>query len=261
MDNKKLMPVLFVGHGSPMNAIEENAFTGGWEEIAREIPRPRAILSVSAHWFTPETGVFTEEKPRQIYDMYGFPRELYELKYDAPGAPEEAKEAIRLLEGEAAADNRWGMDHGTWAVLCKMYREADIPLFQLSINSAKGAAYHYELGKKLAPLREQGVLIMGSGNIVHHLGKVDWEMEEEGYPFAKEFDGYIKDCIFRCDAEGVIDYRRSKAARNAFPTPEHFYPLLYALGAAGETYGVKVFNEACVLGSLSMTSYLFWEKE
>lgn len=261
MENKEKMPVLFVGHGSPMNAVENNRFTGGWEEIAKEIPRPKAILSISAHWFTPETGVFTEQKPRQIYDMYGFPKELYALKYEAAGSPEYAEEVLRLLGEEAVSDNRWGMDHGTWAVLCKMYPKADIPLLQISINSAKGAAYHYELGKKLAPLREQGVLIMGSGNVVHHLGKVNWELEEEGYPFAKEFDGYIKECILGGVTEGVIDYGRSSAALAAFPTPEHYYPLLYALGAAHGNYKAKVFNEACVLGSLSMTSYLFSEKE
>lgn len=256
MDNKK-MPVLFVGHGSPMNAIENNSFTRGWEEAARNIEKPKAILSVSAHWFTPDTGVSTEERPKQIYDMYGFPRELYELRYDAKGSPEYAREVLNLLREEAAEDNRWGLDHGTWAVLCRMYPSADIPVFQLSINSAKNPLYHYELGKKLAPLREQGVLIMGSGNVVHHLGKVNWEMEDEGYPFAREFDSYIKECVIQKNTKGVINYRENRASLLAFPTPEHFYPLLYAMGAAGEAYEAEVFNEACVLGSLSMTSYLF----
>lgn len=256
MDEMKKMPVLFVGHGSPMNAIENNRFTIGWEEAAKKIPRPKAILSVSAHWFTPGTGVCTEEKPRQIYDMYGFPKELYDLKYEAAGSAEYAMETLTLLEGEAAADNRWGMDHGTWAVLCKMYPKADIPVFQLSINSARNPLYHYELGRKLAPLRERGILIMGSGNVVHHLGKVNWKMEEQGYPFAEEFDSYIKECVKKKDMDGIINYRKSKAAVEAFPTPEHFYPLLYALGAAGGDYEAEVFNEAYVLGALSMTSYL-----
>ncbi|SHO43407.1 4,5-DOPA-extradiol-dioxygenase [Anaerocolumna xylanovorans] len=256
MKKVKRMPVLFAGHGSPMNAIEDNRFTRGWEEAARIIPRPKAILSVSAHWFAPQTGVFTEQKPRQIYDMYGFPRKLYELKYEPEGSPEHAMEVLSLLKEEAVSDNRWGMDHGTWSVLCKMYPMADIPVFQLSIDSSKDALYHYELGKKLAPLREEGVLILGSGNVVHHLGRVNWEMEEEGYPFAKEFDSYIKECLLKKDIDGIINYRRSKASLEAFPTPEHFYPLLYALGAAGEDYEAEIFNEAYVLGALSMTSYL-----
>ncbi len=256
MDMKEIMPVLFVGHGSPMNAIEDNRFTKGWERIALKIPKPKAILSVSAHWYTPDTGVFTEAKPRQIYDMYGFPKELYELKYDANGSVEYAREVMELLKGEAVSDNRWGMDHGTWAVLCKIYPKADIPVFQLSINSTKNALYHYELGKKLASLREKGVLIMGSGNVVHHLGKVNWEMEEEGYPFAAEFDTYIKEGILNGDIDSVLNYQKSKASREAFPTPEHFYPLLYVLGAAGEKFQAEIFNEAYVLGSLSMTSYL-----
>lgn len=253
------MPVLFVGHGSPMNAIEDNKFTRGWEAIAEKIPTPKAILSVSAHWYVPGTAVLTEHNPRQIYDMYGFPQELYDLKYEASGSPEFAAKVLELLEGEAVADNSWGLDHGTWAVLCKMYPAAEIPIFQLSINSKKDAAYHFQLGRKLSALREQGVLIMGSGNVVHHLGRINWEMEEQGFPYAEEFDGYIKGCTLSKDYDGVIDYRRSKAAAMAFPTPEHFYPLLYTLGASSDEDTAEVFNDSCVLGSLSMTSYLLQE--
>jgi 4,5-DOPA dioxygenase extradiol len=251
------MPVLFVGHGSPMNAIEDNEFTDKWASIGKSLPRPEAILSISAHWFTDGVRICDEEHPKQIYDMYGFPRELYELKYPAQGAPELAHATKSLLNEVVSVDNSWGIDHGTWSVLCRMYPEADIPVYQLSIDRRAAAELHYDLGKQLQPLRDQGVLILGSGNVVHNLARISWELED-GYSWAEEFDSYIKEAILSGDHQKVIHYEKSgKAAELAFVTPEHYYPLLYALGATRQEDQITVYNDACILGSLSMTGYIF----
>lgn len=251
------MPVLFIGHGSPMNAIEDNEFTRSWHSLGDRLPRPKAILSVSAHWYTEGTRICDDLNPNQIYDMYGFPRELYELKYAVSGSPELAHSTIGLLSREVTVDNSWGIDHGTWSVLCHMFPKADIPVFQLSIDKKSDAQSHYRLGQELRELREQGILILGSGNVVHNLAKINWELEG-GYPFAEEFDKYIKESILEGDHQKVIHYEKAgKASELAFFTPEHFYPLLYILGASGEDASVEVYNDACILGSLSMTGYLF----
>ena len=257
MQNDKRMPVLFVGHGSPMNAIEDNAFTRSWREIAALFPRPRAILSVSAHWYTRGTRTTDHEKPETIYDMYGFPKELYEVKYRPNGSPALAREAASLLPKEVAIDNGWGIDHGTWSVLAHMYPDADIPVVQLSIDRDAGPEAHYQLGRALKTLREEGVLLFGTGNVVHNLARVNWGMGEGGYPWADEFDLYIKRAVKDWRHSDAISYERAGAsASHAFRTPEHYYPLLYVLGAAEEVEPVKVFNEFRVLGSLSMTGYL-----
>lgn len=251
------MPVLFIGHGSPMNAIEDNEYTRNWIKVADEIPKPKAILSISAHWYTNGTRIMDNYNPRMVYDMYGFPKELYEIVYGAKGAPELSHETKNLIKKEVYIDNSWGYDHGTWSVLCRMYPQADIPLYQLSVDGNAGSEVHFQIGREISKLRENGVLIFGSGNVVHNLSRIGWDMDG-GYSWAEEFDGYIKDKIIKRQYEDVINYiRAGKSAELAFPTPDHFYPLLYILGASKNDDDIYIFNDSCTLGSLSMTSYLF----
>ena len=254
----QIMPVLFIGHGSPMNAIESNTFTQAWADAASKVHKPEAILCISAHWYTDGSRVNDEAKPRLVYDMYGFPDPLYKVSYPAPGAPGPARRTKELVGLGTVIDNGWGIDHGTWSVLCHMFPEADIPVYQLSVDASKGAQAQYEIGRKLSALRESGVLILGSGNVVHNLARVNWDMMEGGYAWAEEFDGYIKQRILAGRFEDVINYQSAgESARTAFYTPDHFYPLLYVLGAARDGDEVSVFNDSCVMGSLSMTCYLF----
>ncbi len=251
-----MMPVIFVGHGSPMNAVEESDFTSGWKEIAEKIPKPKAILAVSAHWFTEDTRVQTAENPKTVHDFYGFPEELYRIEYPVPGAPKLADRVMGLV-GSAITDNSWGIDHGTWSVLKWMYPDADIPVCQMSINRRLTPQEMFETGQKLKPLRNEGILIFGSGNVVHNLRLVNFSMNG-GYGWAEEFDAYIRGKILEKDFSGVLNYKQAgDSARYAFPTPEHFDPLLYALGAAEQSDEAAVYNATCTLGSLSMTSYVF----
>jgi 4,5-DOPA dioxygenase extradiol len=253
------MPVVFVGHGSPMNAIEDNNYTRGWRKMAERIPKPKGILSVSAHWYTNGTRIMNEENPRTVYDMYGFPKELYEITYNTPGSPEIAKMAKTLISKETKYDNSWGIDHGTWSVLVHMYPDRDIPVFQISIDAYAPPVVHYKIGKELNALREQGVLLFGTGNIVHNLRLVDWHQENKGFDWAYEFDEYIYKSIMNGNNENVLNYNDlGKIAKLAVPTPDHFYPLLYILGATEKGDTVSVYNKSCELGSLTMTSYL-WE--
>lgn len=252
------MPALFVGHGSPMNAIEENQFVEEWRKLSNKIPKPEAILSISAHWFTDGTRVMASETAKTIYDMYGFPEELYRVIYNAKGSPHYAKEVKSLISREVIIDNSWGYDHGTWSVLHRIYPEADIPVFQLSVDRNATAAQHYRIGQELNKLREQGVLIFGSGNVVHNLSKIDWNKENEGYSWAEEFDNNISENILERKDQSVIDYQKiGNCASLAFTTMDHFAPLLYVLGATNNEDKITVFNKAYALGSLSMTSYLF----
>lgn len=254
---QKRMPVIFVGHGSPMNAIEDNLFTKTWEALGKRLPRPKAILAISAHWYTLGTLTSDEENPRTIYDMYGFPRALYELKYPVKGDAELTDAVTGLLGDMVVIDNGWGIDHGTWSVLCKMYPKADIPVVQLSVNSRAAAQEHYDLGKKLAALREEGYLIFGSGNIVHNLALISWDMQK-GFPWAQTFDDFIKNAILEGRHDDVVHYERAgESAKKAFYTPDHYFPLLYALGASDAVDQVEVFNDVCLMGSMSMTGYLF----
>ncbi|WKY47667.1 4,5-DOPA dioxygenase extradiol [Eubacteriaceae bacterium ES3] len=252
------MPVMFVGHGSPMNAIEENKYVEKWVvEIGQKIEKPKVILSVSAHWVTDDSSVNNQEHPKMIYDMYGFPQELYEVVYNAPGAPATANEVISLLDREVKIDNSWGIDHGTWSVLCRMFPNADIPVLQLSLDYRAPAEAHFQMGKELSALREKDVLILGSGNVVHNLSRVNFGMDD-GFPWADEFDTYIKDNIVSRDYGQVIKYHLAgDSAKLAFQTTEHFNPLLYVLGATRPDDKLTVFNDSCTLGSVSMTSYLF----
>lgn len=258
------MPVMFVGHGSPMNAITDNKYKENWIKVgekfkAGEKLHPKAIICVSAHWYTKGTKVNPAQVPEQIYDMYGFPEELYQVKYPVKGSPELADRVKELIGEDCQFNTDWGIDHGTWSVLKWMFPLADIPLIQLSIDGTQKGPFHFNLGEKLAPLRDEGVLIVGSGNIVHNLRKVGWMMTD-GYPWAYEFDGIIRQGIVDRQFDKVIDYKSNgESALLAVPTPDHYYPLLYVLGATSELDRPFIFNDSCELGSMSMTSYLLGE--
>lgn len=250
-------PALFVGHGSPLNAIQDNLFTQAWRSLAASFPRPLAIVAVSAHWFTEGTKVSDVEENRTLYDMTGFPDALYRVVYGAPGAPALAAAICGLLGMAAAPDSRWGLDHGAWSVLTHLYPGADIPVLQVSVDRSADTKTQFALGKALGALRREGVMVLGSGNVVHNLGCVDWQ-NPGGYPWADSFDAYIRDAVVARDFSRAVDYRKAgDAARLAVPTMDHFAPLLYALGAADEHDTLTVFNDARTMGSLSMTGYLF----
>jgi 4,5-DOPA dioxygenase extradiol len=257
LNASNVMPVLFVGHGSPMNAVEVNDYTKNWVKVAQLLPKPKAILAISAHWYTAGTRITDAANPKTVYDMYGFPEELYKIEYKAPGAPDMAHITKGLIHKEVIIDNSWGYDHGTWSVLHQMYPEADIPVYQMSVDRNADAETHYRIGMELKALREKGVLIFGSGNVVHNLQKLNWDMAG-GYPWAEEFDQYIKEKIVQKEHEDVVHYEKAgTSSQSAFPTPEHFYPLLYVLGAVEGNDHLTILNEDCMMGSLSMTSYLF----
>lgn len=252
------MPMMFVGHGSPMNAIEDNPYTRSWREMAESIPKPTSIVSISAHWYTKGTKIMNEENPKTIYDMYGFPKELYEVLYHAPGNPKLAVAAKNLISKQSAFDNSWGIDHGTWSVLVHMYPEREVPVFQISIDASAPPEVHYQIGKDLKSLRHQGVLLFGTGNIVHNLGMVDWGMKDSGFDWAYQFDDFVKENIENRNHEKILHYLSlGGAARLAVPMPDHFNPILYILGASDEEDQVSIYNNSCTMGSLSMTSYLF----
>lgn len=259
LKNTGQMPVLFLGHGSPMNAIEENEFVEGWRNIGKTLPRPNAILCVSAHWETRGTCVTAMENPKTIHDFGGFPKELFEVQYPAPGSPELAKETKDIVsKTEVGLDEKWGLDHGCWSVIKHLYPEADIPVIQMSLDYYQTAQYHYELAKELAALRNKGILILGSGNMVHNLRMVAWDKlnaTEFGYDWAIEANEKMKKFILNGDYQQLINYKsQGKAFDLAIPTPEHFLPLLYALALKDENEKVSLFNDKTVAGSLSMTS-------
>lgn len=256
--NTEKMPVLFLGHGSPMNAIEENEFVTGWREAGKTIPKPSVILCVSAHWETRGTFVTAMEKPKTIHDFGGFPKALYEVQYPAPGSPEMAKETKQIIKKtEVGLDDKWGLDHGCWSVVKNLYPEADIPVIQLSLDYYQSPQYHYDLAKELAPLRTKGVLIVGSGNIVHNLGMIAWDKMNEnyGYDWAVEAKEKMKKFITDGDHKSLIEYKSQGRAFNlSVPTPEHFLPLLYALALKEKNESVSFFNDENMAGSLAMTS-------
>jgi 4,5-DOPA dioxygenase extradiol len=251
------MPVLFVGHGNPMNAILQNEFTQQWQKLGREIPKPKAILSVSAHWLTRGTAVTAMEMPKTIHDFGGFPQELFDQQYPVKGSPELAKEVTKLVTKTTVhEDHDWGLDHGTWSVLKPMYPEADIPVFQLSLDYYKGPQYHYELAQQLKELRHKGVLIMGSGNIVHNLRMVDFQNRMQ-YDWAASFDARIKSFIDSGDHQSIIDYEKlGSEARMAVPTNDHYLPLLYPLALQDKKDEVSYFNDKIDASSISMRSVL-----
>lgn len=253
------MPVLFLGHGSPMNAIGENEFVDGLRKLGTEIAPPNAILCISAHWETRGTYVTAMEQPPTIHDFGGFPRELFEVQYPAPGNPELARQiAENVKTTEVRADEKWGLDHGCWSVVKHLYPKADVPVVQLSLDYYQGPEYHYELARELSFLREKGVLIVGSGNLVHNLQMLAWDKIEEagfGFDWAIEANETIKGLIAKRDHKGLFAYQSlGTALKLAVPTPEHYLPMLYAVALQGKDEEVTFFNDKPVGGSLTMTS-------
>ncbi len=246
------MPVLFMGHGSPMNAIEDNEFSQAWSATAAGLPRPQAILCVSAHWETRGPAVTSMTQPRTIHDFFGFPPELYAVQYPAPGSPELARRTGDLLDGaHISMDTSWGLDHGAWSVLKRMYPAADIPVVQLSLDRTQDPPAHYELGRRLAPLRDEGVLIVGSGNIVHNLRLMAWQ--DIAYEWARDFDLLVKGWIETGDHQPIIHYEQhGQGALLSVNTAEHYLPLLYVLGAQQPGEPVSFFAEKVWGGSISM---------
>lgn len=250
--------VVFVGHGSPMNALGDNPYVESWREIGRKCGEVEAILCISAHWYTVGSRVAVTQRPRTIHDFYGFPQALYNIRYDVPGAPDLARKVASLLPTSVEEDGLWGLDHGAWSVLHHMYPpEMKIPVFQLSIDRTSEPATQMEYGKALRELRSQGVLIVGSGNIVHNLGMVSWE-HPTGFPWAQRFDAFIHEALEKGDFNAVAEsLSTSEDAPLAVPTRDHFDPLLYVLGAVDPTEEMTVYNRGCVMGSISMNSYVF----
>lgn len=252
-----LMPAAFVGHGSPMNALETNRYTESWRALGEAIPTPRAILVISAHWYINATAVTAMPRPRTIHDFYGFPSELFAVEYAAPGLPELADEVSEVVKPTwVGADvDQWGIDHGTWSVLVHAFPDATIPVVQLAINANEGIDYHFELGTKLAPLRDRGVLILGSGNVVHNLGGMNPALAEDGFDWAQRFDEEAKSRMASDPAE-VTTLDAHPDFRHAVPTPDHFIPLLYIAGlAAAGKANAEVLIDGYAYGSLSMTAY------
>lgn len=250
------LPVIFFGHGNPMNALADNAYTRAWRQIGASMPKPRAILSVSAHWYVPYIAVTAMQTPRTIHDFGGFPRELFEYQYPAPGSPELAAEVRDLLGGSTSLDDSWGLDHGTWSVLCHVYPDADVPVVQLSIDETLPAHAHYELGSKLATLRDRGVLVIGSGNLVHNLHAYGWGRRVlDPYDWAVRFEDQARAWMLAGNHQPLIDYESlGRDAALAAPTPDHYLPLLYVLGARLPGDEVSFPVEGVDGGSVSMLS-------
>ena len=252
------MPAAFIGHGSPMNTLELNSFTEAWRDLGEALPRPRAILAVSAHWFINGTAVTAMPRPRVIHDFYGFPPELFAFDYPAPGSPEVAREVAEVAQPSHVGldSDSWGIDHGTWSVLAHVFPRADVPVVQLSIHAAAPFDYHLELAARLAPLRDRGILIVASGNVVHNLRRIAWSHGDSGFDWAQRFDAHVRDLMTTRPAS-LGDVQRHPDYALAVPTTEHFLPLAYLAGlwtATSET--PQPFAQGCTLGSLSMTSYV-----
>lgn len=252
------MPVMFFGHGSPMNALDDNRATRAWASMGAAAGTPRAILMISAHWLTHGTAVTAMERPQTVHDFGAFPRTLFEQRYPAPGDPALARRVTELLAPlTVSLDERRGFDHGTWSVLVKAFPEANIPVVQLSMDLARDASSHYELGRALRPLRDEGVLIAASGNIVHNLPAMDWSMPTAGFTWAQSFHDYVVEAIVEDTPDDVIDYEfAGPAARQAVPTPDHYWPMLYALGARYPEDTVRLESNFLEYGSLSMLSFV-----
>lgn len=251
------MPALFIGHGSPMNTLEVNGFTSSWRELGQRLPRPRAILAISAHWYFGATAVTSMERPRTIHDFYGFPPELFAFQYPAPGAPDVAQVVAEALSPVWCGLDRdqWGLDHGTWSVLAHLYPEADVPVVQLSLNALKPLDYHLDVGRRLASLRERGILVLGSGNVVHNLQRIQWTDPDGAFDWAERFDNAVVERLSRDPAE-IADLAQHPDFSLAVPTPDHFIPLLYIAGIAAEAgEPVDALIRGYSMGSLSMTCF------
>ncbi len=255
-ENGQKMPVLFIGHGNPMNAIEDNEFSLQWRKLGKEIPKPKAILCISAHWLTKGTHITTMDQPRTIHDFGGLPQQLFDVQYPAPGDSVLAQGTQTLIKStKIELDHEWGLDHGCWSVVKQMYPDADIPVLQLSIDYQKPGQYHYDLADELASLRKKGVLIIGSGNMVHNINKGNFNMPSSRYDWALEMNEVFKNYITIGDHTSLIRYEKlGNSVKLAVPTPDHYYPLLYALGLQEKNEKITIFNDKCVFGSLSMTS-------
>ena len=256
-DQTSRMPALFIGHGSPMNTHDRNVWTDGWRALGTELPRPRALLVVSAHWYIGATAVTAMPRPRTIHDFRGFPPELFAFQYNAPGAPDVAREVAEIAKPTPVAldETQWGLDHGTWSVLAHLFPDADIPVVQLSIDATKGGEHHLDLARRLAPLRDKGVMIIGSGNVVHNLGRIDWHAGDKGADWADRFDLHVEQ-LMRERPGDILESLRHPDARPSIPTPDHFIPVLTAAGLAAESgETVDTMFEGRTMGSLSMTSY------
>lgn len=253
----QLMPAAFLGHGSPVNTLEDNRYTRTWKALGASVPRPRAVLVVSAHWYAAVTAVTAMERPRTIHDLFGFGRRLETFQYPAPGSPDIAREIRDVVKPRFVGldEDAWGLDHGTWSVMTHVFPAADVPVLQLSINGTKDLAYHVDLGERLAPLRERGVLILASGNVVHNLGRIDGAQRDTGFDWAVRFDEAAR-AIMTTRPADILELARHPDFERAVPTPDHFIPLLYVAGlarAAGRTTSILV--EGYALGSLSMTCF------
>lgn len=253
------MPALFLGHGSPMNAIEENQFVRGFREIGKTLPKPQAVLCISAHWYTEGTKITAMQQPRTIHDFYGFPPALYEVSYPAKGSPELAQETRDLLYPDLSElDQQWGLDHGAWSVIKHLYPKADIPVIEMSIDYTKSPAYHFELAKKLRTLRNKGVLIIGSGNIIHNLRLVDFKninTDNFGFDWAFEAHEVLNELMLNGDYKSLVDYKQlPTAVQIAIPTADHYLPLIYTLGLQEKGEDLALYNDKLVGGSISMTS-------
>jgi 4,5-DOPA dioxygenase extradiol len=258
MSATTLMPAAFIGHGSPMNTLESNRYTAAWQALGRSLPLPRAVLAISAHWYTNGSAVTAMRQPRVIHDFYGFPRELFEFDYPAPGSPEVAQEVADVLRPHYVGldQDSWGLDHGTWSVLAHVFPKANVPVVQLSIHAGEEIGYHFELGERLAALRERGVFILGSGNVVHNLRRIDWSHPDGAYDWGLRFDAEVKRMMTSAPKDILAASAHPDYAL-AVPTPEHFLPLPYLAGLchqAGEP--AEVLIEGGAMGSLTMTSYL-----
>lgn len=250
-----LMPAIFFGHGNPMNALQQNAWVEGWARLGREVPPPKAVLCISAHWYLPGTAVTAMDAPRTIHDFGGFPPELYQVQYPAPGDPALAGHVQALLAPiPVRLDDEWGLDHGTWSVLCHVFPRADVPVVQLSLDATQPAAFHYEVGKRLAPLRDEGVLIIGSGNLVHNLRAYAWGRQEvETYDWAMRFEQSARERMLAGEDEALIAYENmGRDAMLSIPTPEHYLPLLYVLALRKPSEAVTFPVEGIDGGSISM---------